>query len=44
VLADLAAGFDDRVCDAARIAGAGIHDRESVTEATAMGAFGFGHE
>jgi len=44
VPADLAAGFDDRVRDAAGIAGAGIDGHESVTEATAMGALGFGHE
>src|SRR5262249_7835625 len=44
VLADLTAGFDDRMGDAGRIAGARIDDDERVTEAAAMGAFSFGHE
>jgi hypothetical protein len=37
VLADLAAGIDDAVRDAARIAGAGIDDHEGVPEPAAVG-------
>jgi hypothetical protein len=38
VLAHLAAGVDDRMSDAARVAGAGVDDYEGVTEPAAMRA------
>jgi hypothetical protein len=44
MLADLAARLDDRVGDTTRVAGAWVDDRESVAEATAMGAFCFIYE
>jgi len=37
VLADLATGINNAVRDAARVAGAGVDDHESVMEAAAMG-------
>jgi hypothetical protein len=39
VFADFAAGIDDAVRNAARIAGAGIDDCEGVAEPAVMGAF-----
>jgi hypothetical protein len=41
VLADLAAGIDDTVRNAARIAGAGVDDCEGVAEPAAVGACQF---
>ena len=44
VLADLPAGIEDAVSEAARIAGAGVDDHEGVAEPAAMRAIGFGRD